>query len=70
MIKVAIYACFVAIVVALFLALLVAWPTQLLWNELMPTLFKCPEISFWQAFGLCILARLIFGAESSNSSSK
>lgn len=32
-----------------------------LWNWLVPSLFNGPEIGFWQALGLFILAKLIFG---------
>ena len=32
-----------------------------LWNWLMPTLFKLPAVTFWQAFGLLMLARVLFG---------
>jgi hypothetical protein len=33
----------------------------LLWNWLMPALFGFRSIGYWQAFGLLILARLLFG---------
>jgi hypothetical protein len=32
-----------------------------LWNWIMPNLFKLPDITFWQAIGIAVLARLIFG---------
>ena len=35
--------------------------TMALWNVLMPVLFHLPVITFWQAAGLLILARLFFG---------
>lgn len=35
--------------------------TMLLWNWLMPLLFKLPVISYWQAAGLMLLSRLILG---------
>ena len=34
---------------------------QLLWNWLMPELFGLPSLTFWQAFGLLALARILFG---------
>jgi hypothetical protein len=34
---------------------------MLLWNWLMPTIFALPEISYWQAFGIVILVKLVFG---------
>lgn len=41
--------------------LLVGFVTMSLWNWLVPTLFNGPVISFWQAVGLFILAKLLFG---------
>jgi hypothetical protein len=35
------------------------YPTKWLWNWLMPATFGLPELTFWQTFGLLILARLI-----------
>ena len=35
---------------------------MVLWNWLMPPLFGLPAVTYWQAFGLIILAKLIFGA--------
>ena len=32
-----------------------------LWNILMPGLFAVPSISFWQALGLLILSKILFG---------
>ena len=32
-----------------------------LWNWLMPDLFGWRSIGFWQAFGLLVLARILFG---------
>jgi hypothetical protein len=32
-----------------------------LWNWLLPTLFGLPAITFWQALGLLVLARILFG---------
>jgi len=34
--------------------------TMWLWNWLMPTIFKLPEIGFWQAIGLLLLAQIFF----------
>jgi len=42
-------------------ALVFGWLVMLLWNWLMPAIFHLGEISYWQAFGLVILAKLIFG---------
>lgn len=32
-----------------------------LWNVLLPTLFGLPEITFWQALGVLLLSRILFG---------
>ena len=34
----------------------------LLWNWLMPTIFGVSVINFWQALGLLILTRILFGS--------
>ncbi len=44
-----------------FLALLFGYIVMLLWNWLMPVLFGLTTITFLQAVGIVILARLIFG---------
>ena len=33
-----------------------------LWNWLMPGLFGLPPITFWQAWGVLILSRILFGS--------
>lgn len=35
--------------------------TMYLWNWLLPSLFQLPVINFWQAIGLLVLSRLLFG---------
>ena len=50
-------------------ALFLAFPTMWLWNGLLPEMFGLPAVTFWQALGLCLLARFLFGAGSSSSSS-
>lgn len=32
-----------------------------LWNALMPAIFGLPVIGFWQALGLLVLSRILFG---------
>ena len=34
---------------------------MLLWNWLMPTLFGLDVINFWQALGILVLSRILFG---------
>ena len=47
------------------IALVLAWPVQLLWNWLMPVIFHLPELAFWQAFGLQLLGWLLLGTKFS-----
>jgi len=35
--------------------------TMMLWNALLPVIFHFPAITFWQAVGLLILTRILFG---------
>ncbi len=37
------------------------WLVEILWNWLMPPLFGLKAITFWQAFGILLLAKLLFG---------
>ena len=34
---------------------------MLLWNNLLPALFHAPVISFWQALGVLVLSKILFG---------
>ena len=43
-------------------ALAFGYFVMLLWNWLMPSIFHLGEIGYWQAFGIVILAKLLFGA--------
>lgn len=43
---------------------LLAWIVMSLWNCLMPALFGLKTIGYWQAAGLMILFRLLFGGFS------
>jgi hypothetical protein len=43
-------------------ALVFGWLVMILWNWVMPTVFHLGEISYWQAFGILVLAKLLFGA--------
>lgn len=53
-------------VTAAALALLFGYFVMLLWNWLMPELFGIATITYWQAFGVVLLARLIFGGFRQN----
>lgn len=41
-----------------------------LWNWLIPDLFNGPVLSFWQAFGLIILSKILFGGFRGGKSHK
>lgn len=45
-------------------SIIFAWPVQLLWNWLVPTLFSGPEITLWQALGLEVLSGLLLRSSS------
>jgi uncharacterized membrane protein YgcG len=42
-------------------ALVFGWLVMLLWNWLMPVIFHLGEITYWQAFGIVVLGKLLFG---------
>lgn len=44
------------------IAFLLGWVVMLLWNWLMPPIFGLPTIGFWKAWGLVILAHILFKA--------
>ena len=46
---------------AALLAGLLGYVTMSLWNYLMPLIFHLPALNFWQALGLLLLSRLLFG---------
>ena len=46
------------------MALLLALPTLLLWNWLMPTIFGLVKITFWQALGINMLTGILFKPSS------
>src|SRR3982074_3384127 len=39
----------------------VSFVVMLLWNALVPSLFAGPVLGFWQAAGLLVLCRILFG---------
>ena len=56
----------VGVITAAALAFVFGYFVMLLWNWLMPELFGLTTITFWQAFGVTLLARLIFGGFKHN----
>ena len=51
-------------------SLILAWPMQILWNWLTPSIFGFGRITFLQAFGLKLLLGLVFGRVSVNETRK
>ncbi len=59
---------FAAIGVVIVIAVLMAWPTQLLWNYcLTPAVEGLNLIGFWQALGINVLCGILFRNSTSNS---
>jgi len=50
--------------------ILIGGPLMILWNWLMPSIFGLPEIGFWQACGLQLLAILLFKSSSFKTNKK
>lgn len=50
-----------ALVIAAIAIPVFGWVVMSLWNWLMPTVFSLPPIGFWQALGLFLLSRILFG---------
>lgn len=49
------------VAMAVLLGFLFGWLVMWLWNTIMPQVFGLKVITYWQAFGLIILAKLFFG---------
>ena len=52
---------FAGVVLAAGFALVFGLVVKLLWNWLMPAIFGLGVITYWQAFGIVLLAKLLFG---------
>ena len=58
-------------IAAIFAAILMAWPTQLLWNGcLVPAVNGINEIGFWQALGINFLFSMLFKTTAKASTKK
>ena len=58
---------FVTVIIA---AIIMAWPTQLLWNGcLVPAVDGIHELGFWQALGINVLFQMLFKSTNSVKSS-
>lgn len=51
---------FIIILAALFFVLF-GYVIMYLWNWLMPAIFGLTTITFWQAIGICLLSKILFG---------
>jgi uncharacterized membrane protein len=60
---------FIAILAVIFITLF-GYVLMYLWNWLMPLIFGLPLITFWQALGLCLLSKILFGGFGGDKSSK
>jgi hypothetical protein len=58
------------VLAAVLFAFLFGYFVMLLWNWLMPVLFGLGVINYWQAIGIILLARLIFGFSGHGSRSR
>ena len=55
--------CILALVLIVLLSFLEAWVVQLLWNWIAPIFWTtAPILTYWQAFGCCILLSIIGSA--------
>jgi hypothetical protein len=52
---------FAGVGLAVLFALAFGLVVKVLWNWLMPVIFGLGTITFWQAFGIVLLAKLLFG---------
>ena len=52
---------FAFVLIGIVVAIAVGFVIMLLWNWLMPELFGLVTINFWQAVGLLILSKILFG---------
>jgi len=58
------------VVIAVLFAFLFGFVVKILWNGLMPDLFGLKVITFWQAFGLILLAKILFGGHGHGHSQR
>ena len=58
---------FLGMVTAVIFAFVFGYFVQQLWNWLMPRIFHLTTITFWEAFGMVLLARLFLGGHHHES---
>lgn len=61
---------FGVIFLVLISSLIMALPTMLLWNWLMPILFGLTKITFWQALGINIFTGILFRSVNTQNNNK
>lgn len=49
------------VILAVGFFILFGYALMYLWNWLMPAIFGLTTITFWQAIGLCLLSKILFG---------
>lgn len=49
-----------SVLVLILIGIILAYPTMLLWNWLMPDIFGLTEITFLQALGINLLSDILF----------
>lgn len=52
---------FFAVLFGIGMAFLIGFLVMNLWNWLMPSIFGLPMIGYWQAIGVLVLAKILFG---------
>ena len=45
---------------ALIVDLVMAWIVMLLWNGILPIVLSLPAVTYWQSFGIMLLAEILF----------
>lgn len=60
---------FIGIAIIAFMFLF-GYITMRLWNWLMPEIFGLTTLTYWQAFGILVLAKIFFGGFGDHSSKK
>jgi energy-converting hydrogenase Eha subunit A len=50
-----------ALMLIIIAAILLTLPCYFLWNWLMPAIFNLPVITLWQALGLTVFCKILFG---------
>lgn len=50
----------ITVVIVLVIIASVPFILMVLWNAILPGLFGLPAVTFWQSFGLIIIAKILF----------